>query len=92
MPVGVGIVMSTIIAASHSQGTTAAGFFGFAAGFGLLLCAVTGFICAIRIGTEPGSTWYDLYDVRGHWRGWIKTGLWLIAIGLLGLVVVAVWP
>ena len=86
------MVISTIIAASGSQGTTAAGVLDFVAGFGLLLCAGTGFICAIRIGSEPGSTWYDLSAVRGHWRGWIKTGLWLIAIGLLGRIAVAVWP
>jgi hypothetical protein len=67
----------------------AEGLFQFVAGVGFMLCVVTGLVCAIRIGTEAGASWFDPSDIRGHWRGWIKTGLTLIAVGLIGVIVAA---
>jgi hypothetical protein len=59
-------------------------------GLGIVVCGGTGLICAFRAGSEEGPAWNDIYDVRGHWRGWLKVGLSMIAVGILGLIVVAI--
>ena len=59
-------------------------------GLGVVVCGGTGLICAVRAGTDDGPAWSDIYDIRGHSRGWVKVGLTMIAIGIVGLIGIAV--
>ena len=80
-----------MIAASQTHGMSLRDLFGFIFGLGIVLCAGTGLICAAK-GDREGSTFVDPADIASHWRGYVKTGVVLIVIGLLGLIVVAIVP
>jgi hypothetical protein len=59
-------------------------------GLGIVVCLGTGAICAFRAGTDDGSAVGDALDIRGHWRGWVKAGLAMMAVGIVGLIGVAI--
>jgi hypothetical protein len=71
--------------------SSAARFFEIVAVMGALVCVWIGMVCALR-GDRQGSTFHDPFDVAPHWRLFVTTGVAVLAVGLLGLLVLAVIP
>jgi hypothetical protein len=65
-------------------------FFQALVGLGVVLCAGTGLICAVRSGTEEGPNLVDAFNLRGHWRGVLQVGAGTMRIGIVGLIAVAI--
>ena len=71
--------------------SSAARFFEIVAVMGVLVCVWIGLLCGFK-GDRQGSTFHDPFNVSPHWRLFVKTGVALLAIGLLGRLVLAFMP
>ena len=76
-----------IIAASASESR----FFEFVTVMGVLVCLWIGSLRAMKRDPDE-SSFLDPFNVAPHWRFFVKAGAALMAIGLVGLMVVAVMP
>lgn len=65
-------------------------FFTTVAGLGFILCVVTGMQCAAGPGPKPGPSFRDGLNLRGRWRGALKIGGAMIAIGMVGQLILLV--
>ncbi len=68
--------------------------FAALAGVGVVVCLATLVFAFLRSGEpkdpEEDWVWWDSWNIGAHWRGWLKLGGAMIAVGLVAQVVVAV--
>lgn len=79
--------------ALHSGQSVAVAVFIALTGIGFVICAGTGLICAAAGDVPPGpvgSSFLDPANIRLHWRGAVRIGLTMMAVGIVGQLVAAV--